>query len=416
MKVEIDDDAMSIVIPRSSWLGFVLISAVKLAQDPASLVMGLLVIFAAYIMWVLWTTPLALEMPSIPVRKRLADLLLTAPYHTLILPPEAVTIAGVDVDKIPFNAIPIIVVINPNSGGQKGQELMASLKTLLHPTQVIDILKEGEKFPRLRRMVSTLPRCCVLACGGDGTVASVLDFIHAYTQEKRKAIVTAKIEESVMKRSQVEQIVKFEKMREDYDTNADGEGEAISGIRGNGGEGGTVAVTSPMSPSSPSLLSSSSALQRSPTPSPTAAIRASPKRSSPAERADGGGGGSPHGGHAPSPMKLSSPLRNLMSSTLPSLPSLPSLPIPSISSLPSYVSSSLPSSMSSPLRRGIKTTGHESGVNGMQPSNSSSIMDEPVGELVGSSATDLHQRYHGIRLPPPTIPVRSYIVHALFCC
>lgn len=80
------------------------------------------------------------------------------------------------IKPIPSSPIkPVIVFINPKSGGNQGAELLHKFQSLLNPRQVFDLSICGPRHGlELYKKVVNLR---ILACGGDGTVGWILSHI-----------------------------------------------------------------------------------------------------------------------------------------------------------------------------------------------------------------------------------------------
>ncbi|KAI9015478.1 ATP-NAD kinase-like domain-containing protein [Hyaloraphidium curvatum] len=121
-------------------------------------------------------------------RHHLSPVCTLGPVPELVLDPRAVTVSSrgripslgssryrLALDLPRFAAAkPVLCFINPKSGEQASSQILSALFRALNPLQILDLSEHGPET-LLKVFAPYLSRCRILVCGGDGTIAWVLN-------------------------------------------------------------------------------------------------------------------------------------------------------------------------------------------------------------------------------------------------
>uniref|UniRef100_A0A1B0FIQ5 Diacylglycerol kinase (ATP) n=1 Tax=Glossina morsitans morsitans TaxID=37546 RepID=A0A1B0FIQ5_GLOMM len=122
-------------------------------------------------------------------------------FAELIVPPTAICPAVLDrqrsvnqtnkathfqITAIDDSNCPLLVFVNPKSGGRQGDRILRKFQYMLNPRQIYDLSKGGPKEGLT--LFKDLPNFKVICCGGDGTVGWVLEAMDSIELKSQPAI------------------------------------------------------------------------------------------------------------------------------------------------------------------------------------------------------------------------------------
>uniref|UniRef100_A0A1A9W6Y9 Diacylglycerol kinase n=1 Tax=Glossina brevipalpis TaxID=37001 RepID=A0A1A9W6Y9_9MUSC len=90
------------------------------------------------------------------------------------------------ITPIDENSCPLLVFVNPKSGGRQGDRILRKFQYMLNPRQIYDLSKGGPKEGLT--LFKDLPNFKVICCGGDGTVGWVLEAMDSIELKCQPAI------------------------------------------------------------------------------------------------------------------------------------------------------------------------------------------------------------------------------------